>query len=48
MFKVVLEDQINPIPLEGFPSNIAQMFSSTRHCAKPMLAQWSLKGEDHR
>ena len=30
---------INPIPIEGFSSNLAEMFTSTRGCAEPMSAQ---------
>jgi hypothetical protein len=34
---------INPIPIEGFSSNFAQMFTSTRGCAEPMLPMCQLK-----
>jgi hypothetical protein len=34
---------INPIPIEGFSSNLAQMFTSTRGCAEPMLATCQFK-----
>jgi hypothetical protein len=34
---------INPIPIEGFSSNLAQMFTSTRGCAEPMLLMCQLK-----
>jgi hypothetical protein len=34
---------INPIPSEGFSSNLAQMFTSTRGCAEPMLPMCQLK-----
>jgi hypothetical protein len=33
----------NHIPIEGFSSNLAQMFTSTRECAKPMLPMCQLK-----
>ena len=28
---------INPIPIEGFSSNLATMLTSSRGCAEPML-----------
>jgi hypothetical protein len=34
---------ITPIPIEGFSSNLAQMFTSTRGCAEPMLLICQLK-----
>jgi len=34
---------INPIPIEGFSSNLAEMFTSTRGCAEPMLLMCQLK-----
>jgi len=34
---------INPIPIEGFSSNLAEMFTSTRGCAEPMLPLCQLK-----
>jgi len=34
---------INPIPIEGFSSNVAEMFISTRRCAEPMLPMCRLK-----
>jgi hypothetical protein len=34
---------ITPIPIEGFSSNLAQMFTSTRGCAEPMLPMCQLK-----
>ena len=34
---------INPIPIEGFSSNSAEMFTSTRGCAKLMLSMCKLK-----
>jgi hypothetical protein len=34
---------INPIPIEGFSSNFAQMFTSTRGCAELMLPMCQLK-----
>jgi len=34
---------INPIPIEGFSSNLAEMFTSTRGCAEPMLPMCQLK-----
>jgi len=33
----------NPIPIEGFSSNLAEMFTSTRRCAEPMLSTCKLK-----
>jgi hypothetical protein len=33
----------NPIPIEGFSSNLAQMFTSTRGCAEPMLPMCQVK-----
>jgi hypothetical protein len=34
---------INPMPIEGFSSNLAQMFTSTWGCAEPMLPMCQLK-----
>jgi hypothetical protein len=34
---------IDPIPIEGFSSNLAQMFTSTRGCAEYMLPMCQLK-----
>jgi len=34
---------INPIPIQGFSSNLAEMFTSTRGCAEPMLHICQLK-----
>jgi len=34
---------IYPIPIEGFSSNLAEMFTSTRGCAEPMLPMCQLK-----
>jgi len=34
---------INPIPIEGFSSNLAEMFTLTRGCAVPMLPVCQLK-----
>jgi len=34
---------INPIPMEGFPSNLNDTFTSTRGCAEPMLSICQLK-----
>jgi hypothetical protein len=34
---------ITPIPIEGFSSNLAQMFTSTRGCAEPMLPMSKVK-----
>jgi len=34
---------INPIPMEGFPSNLNDTFTSTRGCAEPMLFLCQLK-----
>ena len=34
---------INPIPIGGFSSNLAEMFTSTRRCAKAMLLMGQLK-----
>ena len=34
---------INPIPIEGFSSNLAEMFTSTRGCAELMLPMCQLK-----
>ena len=34
---------INPIPIEGFSSNLAEMFTSTRGCAESMLPMCQLK-----
>jgi len=34
---------ISPIPIEGFSSNLAEMFTSTRGCAEPMLPKCQLK-----
>jgi len=34
---------INPIPNEGFSLNLAEMFTSTRGCAEPMLSMYPLK-----
>ena len=33
----------NPIPIEGFSSNLAEMFTSARGCAEPMLPMCQLK-----
>jgi len=35
---------INPIPIEGFCSNLAEMFTLTREYAEPMLSMCQLKG----
>jgi hypothetical protein len=34
---------IDPIPIEGFSPNLAQMFTSTRACADPVLPVCQLK-----
>ena len=34
---------INPIPMEGFPSNLNDTFTSTRGCAEPMLSMCQVK-----
>jgi hypothetical protein len=34
---------INPIQIERFSSNLAQMFTSTKGCAEPMLPMCKLK-----
>jgi len=34
---------INPIPMEGFSSNLTEMFTSTRGCTEPMLPMCQLK-----
>jgi len=34
---------INPIPIEGSSSNLAEMFTSTRGCAESMLPMCQLK-----
>jgi len=34
---------INTILIEGFSSNLAEMFTSTRVCAEPRLPVWQLK-----
>ena len=34
---------INPIPIEGFSSNLAEMFTSTRGCAEPGCSCVSLR-----
>ena len=34
---------INPIVFAGFSTNLAQMFTSSRQCAKPMLPLFQLK-----
>jgi hypothetical protein len=34
---------INSIPIEGFSTNLAQLFTSTRGCAEPMLPKCQLK-----
>jgi len=34
---------INPIPMEGFPSNLNETFTSTMECAEPMLSMCQLK-----
>jgi len=37
---------INPIPIEGFSSNLAEMFTSTRGCAEPKVEQGA-QGQGH-
>jgi len=39
----ILVRSINPIPMEGFPSNLNDTFTSTRGCAGPMLSMCQLK-----
>jgi len=34
---------INPIPIEGFSSHLAEMFTSTRGCLEPMLPMCQCK-----
>jgi len=34
---------INPIQMEGFPSNLNDTITSTRGCAEPMLSMCQLK-----
>ena len=34
---------INPIPMEGFPSNLNDTFTSTGGCAEPMWSMCQLK-----
>jgi len=34
---------LNPILIKGFSSNLAEMFTSTRGCATPMLTMCQLK-----
>jgi len=42
-FVASISHSLNPIPIEGFSSNLAEMFTSTRGCAEPMLPMCQLK-----